>query len=102
MSTVPQAKARAKARTNKEYLDASAEDFSVRIQHLLAQEREIYDTLKEKRAQIVAQLREEMTCAPGREPIGTRWMRWGQWVIVVADKSVAKARTTSRRKTYAE
>jgi hypothetical protein len=102
MSTVLQSKAMRKAETNKEYLDANAEDFSPELQHLLAQQREIYTAFKQKKAEIVARLREEMVCAPGREPVGTAFTRWGQWVVVIGDKPAPKVAGAKRHKTYAE
>jgi hypothetical protein len=101
MSTVLQSKAMGKAQTNKEYLDANAEDFSAELQHLLAQQREIYDRLRAKKAQIVERLREEMVCEVGREPVGTTYTRWGQWRIIVDDKPAPKV-AAAKRKTYAQ
>jgi len=101
MSTIPQSKTTAKARTNKEFLVADPEDFSPELRHLLAQQRELNDALRMKKAEIRERVREEMTCEPGREPVGTGYTRFGQWVIIVGDKPSPKVAAV-KRQTYAE
>ena len=50
MSTLPQSKTTAKARMKKEFLVADPEDFSPELRHLLAQQREIDDARRIKKA----------------------------------------------------
>jgi hypothetical protein len=100
MSTIPQSKTTAKAQTNREFLVADPEDFSPELRHLLAQQREIQDALRMKKAEVLERVREEMICEPGREPVGTGY-RWAQWFIVVDDKRTSKAAAV-KCQTYAE
>jgi hypothetical protein len=100
MSTVTQARTTAKAQTNKEFLAADPEDFSTELQQLLAQQREIHDAFRAKKAEILERVREEMICEPGRQPVGTGYTRWGQWFVVVDDKPAPKVPVV-KCKTYA-
>jgi hypothetical protein len=85
--------------TNKEFIHASAKDFSKGLQQLLEEEREIYRALKAKKAEVLERVREEMTLEFGREVAGTGYTRWGQWVIVIGDRPAPK---TAKHRTYSE
>jgi hypothetical protein len=90
-------KAMARPESNVEYLNASADDFSAKVVELLKTEREIYDMLKQAKAEVLAQVRAEMSCEAGREVKGTTYTRWGQWQIVIGDKATPKAQPTQRK-----
>lgn len=91
--------AKAEDTRNTEYLDASPEDFSEKVQALLKEEREIYEMLKAQKARVLEAVRAELpamleamgkTMPTGREVSGTAFTRWGQWQIVMKDKAQAK------------
>jgi hypothetical protein len=101
MSTIPQSKTTAKARTNKEFLVADPEDFSPELRHLLAQQREIHEALRMKKVEVLERVREEMICEPSRQPVGTGYRRGGVWFIVIGDKPALEV-AAAKRRTYAE
>lgn len=86
-----------KIETNNEYLDASPQDFSAAIQSALAEERTIYDMLKAQKAKVLALVQAEMPVAEGREVKHTAYTRWGQWQIVIGDKSQPKQAAGARQ-----
>jgi hypothetical protein len=94
--------AKAKIDTNNEYLDANAKDFSNVVRELLVLEREAYDVLKQRKANVLAAVKAEMQVAAGREIKRTAYTAWGQWQIIVGDCIAAKTATSTKRKTLAE
>lgn len=90
-----------KAETNNEYLDANPAEFTSAVQSALTEERAIYDMLKAQKAKVLALVQAEMPVAEGREVKRTAYTAWGQWQIVIGDKTVAKV-ANGPRKTLAD
>lgn len=94
--------AKPKIDLNLEYLDSNANDFSNAVRELLVLEREAYDVLKQRKANVLAAVKAEMQVAPGREIKKTAYTAWGQWQIVVGDKIKPVDKSATKRKTLAE
>lgn len=62
--------AKPKVDTNNEYLDSSANDFSNAVRELLVLERDAYDVLKQRKANVLAAVKLEMAVAPGERLSG--------------------------------
>ena len=94
--------AKAKVDTNNEYLNATPEMFSITVQALLKEEREIYDLLKAQKAKVLAAVKAELPNMPqGREVKRTAYTAWGQWQIIIGDV-VTPAKGSSARQSLAD
>ena len=93
--------AKAKIETNNQYLDAAPDMFSGVVQALLKDEREIYDMLKAKKAEVLAAVKAELPMPAGREVKRTAYTAWGQWQIIIGDV-VAKTAPSGARKSLAD
>ena len=90
--------AKAAVDTNNEYLNATPEMFSITVQALLKEEREIYDLLKAQKAKVLAAVKAELPNMPqGREVKRTAYTAWGQWQIIIGDVVNTPAKGSSAR-----
>jgi hypothetical protein len=94
--------AKEKIDTNNEYIDANANDFSNAVRELLVLEREAYEVLKQRKANVLAAVKLEMTVPAGREVKRTAYTAWGQWQIIVGDVIKAKTKDSVKRLSLAE